>query len=191
MNEPFKQFVFKGLLARHAVADLETAGLLHSRLSTNPDRVESELFLPVQETIRNGSLQMQRAYRILFVLENVVRDLLVKRFEEKEGADWFEVMVSSQMKLKVTQRKEQESRNQWHTGRNAGAVFYLDFGDLSKLITTHWSLFEDLLPSQAWVQSRLEEAERSRNVIAHTNVLSAEEVGRLELYLRDWIRQVG
>ena len=179
------------MLARHAITDLEVAGLLHGRLSTVPDRVESELFLSVQEAIRSGSLQMQRAYRILFVLENTIRDLISKRFEEKEGPDWFEVLVSNQMKQKVEQRREQEARNQWHAGRNAGGIFYLDFGDLSKLMTTHWALFEDLLPNQAWVQARLEEAERSRNVIAHTNVLSAEEVGRLELYLRDWIRQVG
>jgi hypothetical protein len=41
-----------------------------------------------------------------------------------------------------------------------------------------------------WVQSRISEAERTRNVIAHTNVLAAEEGERLEMYLRDWIKQV-
>jgi hypothetical protein len=94
------------------------------------------------------------------------------------------------MKVRVSQRKEQEEKNQWHSGRNKDEIFYLDFGDLARLITTHWNLFEDL-PTQAWVQSRLDEAERSRNVIAHTNVLSAEEVARLELYLRDWMKQIG
>jgi hypothetical protein len=69
--------------------------------------------------------------------------------------------------------------------------FFTYFGDLAKLITTYWALFEDLLPTQAWVQARLDEAERSRNVIAHTNLLSTEEIARLELYLRDWMRQIG
>lgn len=32
--------------------------------------------------------------------------------------------------------------------------------------------------------------ERSRNVIGHTNVLSDEEVVRLEMHVRDWVRQV-
>jgi hypothetical protein len=67
----------------------------------------------------------------------------------------------------------------------------MDFGDLAKLITNNWSEFEDLLPNQSWVQSRLDEAERTRNVIAHTNILSSEESARLEMYLRDWIKQIG
>jgi hypothetical protein len=67
----------------------------------------------------------------------------------------------------------------------------MDFGDLAKLIINNWEEFDDLLPNQSWVQSRLDEAERSRNVIAHTNILSSEESSRLEMYLRDWIKQIG
>ncbi len=75
-------------------------------------------------------------------------------------------------------------------GRNSHAIFYLDSGDLGALITTHWAVFKDFFENQAWVLSRIQEAERTRNVIAHTNVLAAEEALRLEMYLRDWIKQV-
>jgi hypothetical protein len=95
------------------------------------------------------------------------------------------------MKGKLVKRKEAEEKNEWHAGRNRHPIFYMDFGDLSRLITNHWALFEDLLPSQVWVQSRLDEAERTRNVIAHTNLLASEEGDRLELNLRDWIKQIG
>jgi hypothetical protein len=191
VRDELKQFVFKGVLARHAVSDMQSAGLLHMPSSAALVRSDLDLFASVQETIRNGSAQMQRAYALLFVLENMVRDLIVSRFSEPDGSAWFNIRASGPMKSKVEQRKDQELRNQWHSGRNQDSIFYLDFGDLAKLITTHWGLFQDLLPSQAWVQSRLDEAERSRNVIAHTNVLSADEVARLELYLRDWIKQIG
>ena len=67
----------------------------------------------------------------------------------------------------------------------------LDFSDLAKLIVNNWQEFEDLLPTQSWVQSRLDDAERSRNVIAHTNILSSEEAARLDMYLNDWIKQIG
>ena len=190
MSDDLRQFVFRGLLARYAVSDLQTGGVLHKPNSRGSERQDLEFFASVQQAIRDSSIAMQRAYRLLFILENIVRDLIVSRFSEPDGPSWFEKRASVPMKTKVAQRKEQEEKNQWHSGRNKDEIFYLDFGDLSKLITTHWSLFEDL-PNQAWVQSRLDEAERSRNVIAHTNLLSAEEVARLELYLRDWMKQIG
>jgi hypothetical protein len=191
MSDQLRQFVFRGILARHAANDMQNAGILHRAYSRAAERDDVDLFASVQSSIRDGSIQMQRAYRILYVLENVVRDLIASRFLEPDGPTWFEKRSSSAMKAKVAQRKEQEAKNQWHSGRNKDDIFHLDFGDLAKLITTHWILFEDLLPSQAWVQARLDEAERSRNVIAHTNLLSGEEVARLELYLRDWMRQTG
>jgi len=186
-----KTFVFKGVLARHAVADLQAEGLLQSPLATSSERSDIDLFAAIQESVRNGSIQMQRAYRLLYVLENIVRTLIAEQLSEADGEDWFEKRASAQMKTKIAQRQEQEERNQWHSGRNKAPIFYLDFGDLAKLITTHWVSFSYLLPTQAWVQSRLDEAERSRNVIAHTNILSSEEVDRLEMYLRDWIKQIG
>jgi hypothetical protein len=95
------------------------------------------------------------------------------------------------MQRKVEQRKTQEEKNQWHPGRNAHSIYYIDFGDLGLLIINHWDLFKDFFPNQPWVTSRFQEAERTRNVIAHTNVLPAEETARLEMYLRDWLAQTG
>ena len=191
MNAHLKQFVFRGLLGKHAVGDMQTTGVLHRPEVTQTDRQQGDLFVSVQEYIRGASLQMQSAYRLLFILENIVPDLIATRFAEPDGPEWFDKRATTQMKAKVEQRKQQEEKNQWHAGRNKGNIYYLDFGDLSRLITSNWSIFEDLLPNQSWVQSRLDEAERSRNVIAHTNILTSDEVARLEMYLRDWIKQIG
>jgi hypothetical protein len=191
VSSQLKQFVFRGLLGKHAINDMQTTGVLHRPEVTQIDRQQGDLFVSVQESIRNASQQMQSAYRLLFILENIVRDLISSRFSEPDGPDWFDKRATTPMKTKVEQRKQQEEKNQWHAGRNKDSIFYLDFGDLSRLITSNWTIFEDLLPSQSWVQSRLDEAERSRNVIAHTNILMSEEVARLEMYLRDWIKQIG
>jgi hypothetical protein len=133
---------------------------------------------------------MQRWFRILYVFENLVREFLVKRFTELDGDGWFDKRATAGMTKKVGDRKAKEASNQWHTGRNEGQIYYLDFGDLSLLIINHWADFKDFFDSQAWVVSRLSEAERTRNVIAHTNVLAAEEGARLELYLRDFLKQL-
>lgn len=191
MKKDIKQFVFTGLLLKHTVRDLQANGLLRRPDADDSQNRESDLFIPVQEIIRNSSLQMQYCYRLLFVLENSVRQLIISRLSESDGPNWFDKRATATMKKKVEQRLKDEQKNQWHTGRNRDPIYLLDFGDLARLITNHWDAFEDLLPNQAWVQSRLEEAERTRNVIAHTNLLSSQEVSRLEMYLRDWIMQIG
>lgn len=191
MSDQLKSFIFNGLLAKHAVKDMQSNGMVHTADVTNTQRLETDLFASVQELIRSNSLQMQYAFRLLFALENTVRELITSRFYDADGAAWFDLRATLPMKTKVQNRVDAERKNQWHAGRNQEPIFYLDFGDLAKLIINNWPTFEDLLPNQAWVQGRLDDAERSRNVIAHTNVLSSDEISRLEMYLRDWIKQIG
>lgn len=191
MKTEINDFVFTGILASYCVRDLQARGLLRSPAGTPEELRELDLFAPVPEAIRGGSTQMQRWYRILFVLENVMREFITTRFTELDGEAWFDKRATAAMKKKVESRKEDESKNHWHVGRNEQPIYYLDFGDLGNLIVAHWDVFKDFFGKQNWIITRIEEAERSRNVIAHTNLLSAEEGARLELYLRDVLKQLG
>ena len=192
MNPRVNNFVFKGLMTKHAVKDMQLAGLLRSPAATTQERAEHDFYAPVTEVIRTGSLEMARNYRLLYVFENLVRDFINIRFtEEDKITNWFDKRSNTPMKKKVADRQKGEEKHQWHTGRNEGPLYYLDFSDLGLLIINHWNVFKDFFPKQSWVTTRIEEAERSRNVIAHTNLLSSEESQRLEMYLRDWMKQVG
>lgn len=191
MKTQINDFVFTGILASHCVRDLQTRGLLRSPARTAEERREQDLFAPVPEAIRGGSIQMQRWYRILFVFENLVRDFIITRLAELDGEEWFDKRASATMKKKVGDRQKDEEKNQWHVGRNKQPIYYLDFGDLGLLITNHWKVFKDFFDNQAWIISRIQDAERTRDVIAHTNLLSSEEGERLEMYFRDFLRQIG
>jgi hypothetical protein len=184
-------FVFTGILASHCVLDLQAKGLLRTPSGTADERREQDLFAPVPESIRAGSARMQRWYRILYVFENLVRDFIITRFAELDGEAWFDIRATSSMKKKVEDRQKDEEKNQWHVGRNKQPIYYLDFADLGLLITNHWTVFKDFFDNQTWILGRIQDAERTRNVIAHTNLLSSEEGERLELYLRDVLRQIG
>lgn len=190
MKTQINDFVFTGILASHCVRDLQTKGLLRTPVGTADEQREHDLFAPVPEAIRGGSAQMQRWYRMLFVLENLLREFIITRFTELDGETWFDTRATSSMKKKVEERKKDEEKNQWHVGRNKQPIYYLDFGDLGLLVTNHWPVFRDFFDNQTWVLSRIQDAERTRNVIAHTNLLSSEEGQRLELYLRDFMRQI-
>lgn len=190
MKSSLSDFMFRGLLATHSIRDMQAAGQLRERVGEAQSQSDIDLLAPVSGAVRSGSLFMQRSYRLLFVLENLVREFVREVLEEIDKDEWFEKRASRDMKKKVDDRKATEAKNNWHTGRNEHPIYYLDFGDLSLLIQNHWEVFKGLLPTQSWAVSRLNDAERSRNVIAHTNLLSDEEVVRLEMHVRDWVLQV-
>lgn len=191
MNRTVFDFAFRGLSASSVVHEMIESGQLRRRVSTSEEHRDRDRFAAVPQTIAANAMRMRRCYELLFILENLVREFVVTRMTEVHGTDWINKAATADMKKKVEQRKQTEQRNQWHVGRNAGDVYYLDFGDLGLLIKNQWSSFKDYLPDQAWVEARMTESERSRNVIAHTNVLDGEEVKRLEMHLQDWIRQLG
>lgn len=191
MRNKMESFLLKGFFNSLLVQDMRNKGLLRKPEYNDDEKKDHNLFVSVSDNIRTSSLEMRRYYRILFVFENAVREFLINTFEEEDGENWFDSRSSRDMRDKFEKRKEQEKKNEWHTGRNKHPIYYLDFGDLALLIKNHWKLFEDFFPDQAWIESRISDTERTRNIIAHTNELSAEEGVRLEMHLRDWISQIG
>ena len=190
MTGELRRFVFGGLLGSHSIRDLQARGLLRDREVSGTDQRMHDLLAPAPESLRMSSFYMQRQYRMLYIFENLIREFIASRFEELDGPSWFEKRSTSSMKKAVDSRKKDEERNQWHPGRNKEPIYYLEFGHLNLLIKNHWEAFSDFFDSQTWIESRLEEAERSRNVIAHTNVLAAEEAQRLEMHVRDLLKQL-
>jgi len=191
MKPDINNFMLKGLFTSYCIKDLQTEGLLRTPIYTTEELKEHDLFVSCPEKIRSGSLQMQKYFRMLYVFENLVRAFIDSTLSEIDGEHWFDKRSNKDMRDKVSNRKISEEKNQWHVGRNEHALYYLDFSDLSLLITNHWEVFKDFFPDQGWVTSRIKESERTRNVIAHTNDLAAEEGSRLEMHLRDWIKQIG
>ena len=191
MAKDINDFTLKGIFGAYCIRELQTSGVLRSPDKSVADNKDHDLFVTASEKIRFGSIQMQRYYRMLYVFENLVREFISNTFTDEDGEDWFDKRANVAMKKKLTSRKADEVSNQWHTGRNEHPLFYMDFGDLALLIINHWGVFSDFFPDQAWVASRVKDSERTRNVIAHTNELPAVEGARLEMHLRDWIKQVG
>jgi len=88
------------------------------------------------------------------------------------------------------QKRADTEKNKWHEAVYQNNIDLTLFGDLAAIIVKEWEEFDDLFPSQPWIKQRLDELERSRNVIAHANLLPEAEIERIERYLEDWLRQV-
>lgn len=70
-------------------------------------------------------------------------------------------------------------------------IHYCQLGDLHSILQNNFDKFSDYLPSIDWVSHIIRAVERSRNVIMHAGDLSMQDIERVAMNVRDWLRQVG
>jgi hypothetical protein len=180
--------VFKGILLHAHIESREEAGELVPTNSSQPVAFLGEYKDYFSRELRDRAEKMTYVYSLFYCFENSVRDLVSQRLAERKGSEWWS-SVPDNVRKRVDQKKKDIEENKWHQATIGSDISHTLFGDLASIIVKEWQEFEDLFPSQAWVKVRLDELERSRNVIAHGNLLPDSEIERIEQYLDDWLRQ--
>jgi hypothetical protein len=134
--------------------------------------------------------RMAAVYTAIAAFENSARDLVSKTLQEKNGDNWWQASESEKIRKKAQQRQEEEAKVRWHTQRGRQSIDYTDFGDLMGIVFQKWAAFGELLLDQAWVTHIFDTLERSRNLIMHSGELEDEDMARIGVVIRDWIKQV-
>ena len=183
-------FVFRGLLAEEA---LDAAG--------RPSRLRPGMFdADVAEKLSLGVLDeghvaaaklMAAVYVAVAAFENSARELVSTVLREAVGDDWWEQSVSAAVRTKCKTRQAEEAKHRFHTQRGDAPITYTDLGQLANIIRANQEHFADFLPSAEWATAIFDAIERSRNVIMHSGTLDPEDIERVGVNIRDWIRQVG
>jgi len=189
--DPLYSFVFRGLLAEEA---LDKAGRIGFRRIEGfaPEGLSAELALTyIDEDFLVPARRMSLVYTAISAFENSVRSLVKKILLEAIGADWWTKSVSDGIRKKAESRQEEERKVKWHSRRGDDLIAFTDFGQLANIIVNNWTHFEDLLQRQQWVQHIFDTMERSRNVIMHSGQLPDEDIERVGISIRDWMKQTG
>lgn len=142
------------------------------------------------EKLATEADRMAEVYPMIYVLENSIRHIIMYVLKRKYGDDWWDKRVPATIRRNVEDRVKQEGKNRWHSRRGGHRIFYTDFGDLNSIIINNWDDFKEMFPNQRWIQTRMEEIELSRNIIAHNNPLPTREIERLRLYFDDLRKQL-
>lgn len=183
-------FVYRGILTE---TSLDKVGRLRNRYlrSEQAREIEASLsFDSLDQDLLVDSQKMAIVYTAIHCFENMVRQLVSKAMAEEHGETWWQE-VPEKIKKKVKTRMEQEAQFKWHGNRGETEIIYCDFGDLSSIIVTNWDNFEAILHDMQWMKQLLKTLENSRNVIMHGGILSGEDIGRIGMNIRDWVRQTG
>ncbi len=99
--------------------------------------------------------------------------------------------MPSSIKSNVDTLKKKEAKNKYYSNRFDSEIGYTMLGNLGQIIINNWEDFSDIIPNQAWLSSRMDDLEMSRNIIMHTGTLPQVEIERIESIVRDLLRQIG
>lgn len=136
------------------------------------------------------AVEMGKVYPVIYTFENSIRNVISLVLTKRYGEGWWDTQVVEKVRDKVQNRINDEIRNPWHGKRGSAPIFYTDIKDLQSIIKNNWGDFTSLFPSQNWVETRISEIERSRNIIAHNNPLAKRDIKRIRVYFEDWEAQL-
>lgn len=184
------EFAFRGFLAEAA---LDKDGRIRRQI---PEEFDPELARRLgiellDEEAVQGTRAMAVVYAAIAAFEVSARKLVAAVLLEAVGEKWWEQGVSENIRRRAESRRTEEQKVKWHGQRGDSLLDYTDLGDLAKIIRNNWQHFEPHLRSLEWASAILDVVERSRNVIMHSSPLSREDIERVGINIRDWVKQVG
>jgi hypothetical protein len=183
------EFVFRGQLAEQA---LDRLGRRTPTPASLDEATAGKVALALLDDQFVGPARaMASVYTAIASFENTVRDFVRTTMLEEKGVDWWDSCASNAIRAKAKKRREEEERNRFHSQRGDDPISFIDLGDLLNILRGNWEVFEPFLPSPEWAKSIFDGIERSRNVIMHSGQLATDDVERVGINVRDWVRQVG
>jgi hypothetical protein len=183
-------FVYRGLLTEESLDKVGRQRRRHFGAEQAVKVRQSLSFEMLDPDLLADATRMAIVYTAIHAFENTVRELVKKSMAEAHGVAWW-AEVPEKVQKRAKSRMEEDAKFKWHGTRGASEIVYCDFGDLSSIIITNWDQFESILRDLEWTKALLDTLERSRNIVMHGGTLSKEDVERIGMNIRDWIRQAG
>lgn len=190
-SDEIASFIFKGLIAQNSFSEKKLSvsqNLTYEKISK---RVSIDLF---EKEILEQSKKMSAVYIAISSFENMLRGIITEKLISEKGEGWWQSnSISQSIRSKAERKLEDEKKHRWHTPRGSNLIYFTELKDLVSIITNdkNWTFFEDLFGNMDWVKHSVKSIERSRNVIMHSGYLSIEDIERIGIIIRDWMRQLG
>jgi hypothetical protein len=151
---------------------------------------DQEFYPQFPEDIRREAESMARHYEIFYCLETSIWQLIADRLKEEIGADWWEKSAPEQIRRNAEENRRRESETGM-TPRSDDIIDFTTFGELGQIISANGKIFGDTFRDLKAVSRVLSSLNSLRGPIAHCCPLAEDEIGRLQISLKDWFRQMG
>lgn len=184
------EFVMRGLLTEEALdrAGRQNRHLIDSSVEEIALALNYDLLDPDELDVGR---QMGVVYAAITAFERSARRFVSKVLQGEHGESWWEDCVSEKIRKFADSRRAEENKVKWHGTRGDDPLTYTEMAHLVNIIQQNWTDFEPHIRRLDWATSIFGTIERSRNVIMHSGVLDIEDVERVGMTIRDWVKQVG
>lgn len=142
----------------------------------------------VPDAVRRSS-EAAAAYRLFFVFETYLRELIVEVLSEDGKESWWD-KVPPDIQSEVTKLEETEETKGWMALGSRDKSSLMTLPQLLRTIDVNWKgAFDEIVRDKGLVQeARL--IGHLRNTICHMSTISDEELARVKQTMRDWFRVV-
>ncbi|WP_207214061.1 Swt1 family HEPN domain-containing protein [Flavobacterium anhuiense] len=190
-KKDIRDFFFRGLMFESEAEEFQKAGIqIGADNQFTEKQLLAEALSPFGVNRRNNGLEMARLYAVVNCFENEIRAFIRETLEENIGLDWWDKLPKS-IKTHAESRQATAMKDSWLEGEKSDLLGFVDFGMLAKIMIEKWEFFSNLIPSQHWLNQRMDELEKARNFIAHNRMLLPSESQRIYMYVADWNRVIG
>lgn len=187
--DKIRAFGMTGFQIRDDITKIERADSIRLIPRPRAEKVRKlEGYDQFEGSIRRDAAMMSEYYEIFYCLEVSIRQLVENILEEAEGINWWNSSRVPDDFRSYVQKLQSDEANTEITTRSDRNIDYLTFGQLGKLITDNFDVFNAVLSSKRAVDRIMSQLNLLRNPIAHCGVLADDEKERLELTVRDWFR---
>jgi len=192
LEDQIRSFGMSGFLVTEEIRKIESQfgiELGHTPRSQASSAVT--LYPQFEHSVRAEAAEMSEHYEVFYCLEQAIRKLITETLQEAAGADWWNSgRVPDDVVRDVAQLAQRE-RDNGITPRSDNPIDYSTFGQLSGIIVSNWDLFEPILKSRRGVERVMANLNLLRGPIAHCCPMAEDEVDRLKLAVKDWLRMIG
>lgn len=190
-KKDIRDFFFRGLMFESEAENFQKAGIqIGADNQFTEKQLLAEALSPFGVNRRNNGLEMARLYAVVNCFENEIRAFIRETLEENIGLDWWDKLPKN-IKSHAESRQATAMKDSWLEGEKTDLLGFIDFGMLAKIIIEKWEFFSNLIPSQHWLNQRMDELEKARHFIAHNRMLLPSEFQRIYMYVADWNRVIG
>ena len=149
------------------------------------DILKEDILSSLPEDLVSKAQVMSKVYEYLYCLENILR-LFIENHPNRQ-----QIHIPVNLQRNVANRREDEVKHKWIALRGNSELFYLDFGDLKSVISNNWDFFKSDFPSLIWIQGKLDDLVRCRNLVAHNSYVDIIELEVIRTNFNAITRQLG
>ena len=154
----------------------------------NPPR--SPAYPLVKNTVINKAVSLgKETFPQVVVLENSIRNV-IQQVLAKSGRDWWPALIPQPVLNNVQRTMKKEKNFPYRERRGNHPLLYCNFDDLRQIIVANDTLFSSIILDFEWFNSKMIEVYMARNGLAHSVIISKDDISRIALFYRDWARML-